>query len=345
VYWKPVYNLLEGQFELMVVNAQHIKAVPGRKTDVKDAEWLAQLLRHGLLKPSFIPSAPQRELRELTRYRTSLVEERSRTVNRLQKVLEDSNIKLARVVSNIMGLSAKAMLAKLLEGESDPEKLADLAQGRLREKRAALIEALQGELKPHHRFMLTEQLGHIDYLDEAIERLGEEIEARLHPFEQMLAHLDTIPGVNQRVAEIILAEVGTDMTQFKDAQHLASWAGLCPGNHQSAGKRLSGRTRKGNVALRRVLTEAAHAAGKTKQTYLGAQYRRLAGRRGKKVAVVAVAHSILVIVYYILKRGEDYKDLGVNHYQEIDQAKLGLEKRYVKRLEKLGYEVNLKKTG
>lgn len=342
-YWKPVYNLLEGQFALIVVNAQHIKAVPGRKTDVKDAEWLAELLRHGLLKASFIPSAPQRELRELTRYRTSLVEERSRIVNRLQKVLEDTNIKLGSVVSNIMGQSARAMLAALLEGESNPQVLADLAKGRLREKRAELVEALGGELKAHHRFMLSEQLSHIDYLDEAIERLNREIEEQLGPFEQALAHLDTIPGVNQRIAQIILAEVGTDMDQFADAAHLASWAGLCPGNKQSAGKRLSGKTRKGNGALKRALTEAAHAAGHTKNTFLGSQYRRLAGRRGKKVAVGAVAHSILVIVYHVLKRGEAYAELGANYYLETEQPKVGLEKRYIRQLEKLGYEVSLKK--
>ncbi len=344
-YWKPVYNLLEGQFELVVVNAQHIKAVPGRKTDVRDAEWLAELLRHGLLRASFIPSAPQRELRELTRYRTSLVEERSRIVNRLQKVLEDTNLKLASVVSNIMGQSARAILAKLLEGESDPELLADLAKGRLREKRAELVLALQGELKPHHRFMLTEQLGHIDYLDEAIERLGQEIEEQLRPFEEALVNLDSIPGVNQRIAEIILAEVGGDMDQFKDAAHLASWAGLCPGNKQSAGKRLSGKTRKGNAALRRALTEAGHAAGKTKNTYLGTKYRRIASRRGAKVAVLALAHNILVIVYYVLKRGEAYKELGVSYYSETEQAKKGQEKRFVKQLEKLGYQVSLKKAG
>lgn len=344
-YWKPVYNLLEDQFKLLVVNAAHIKAVPGHKTDVKDSEWLADLLRHGLLKASFIPAAPQRELRELTRYRTSLVEERSRIVNRLQKVLEDTNLKLGSVVSNIMGMSARAMLAKLLEGESNPEILADLAQGRLRTKRAALVLALQGQLKPHHRFMLSEQLSHIDYLEEAIERLGQEIEERLGPFEQALTRLDTIPGINQRIAQIILAEVGSDMSQFKDAQHLASWAGLCPGNRQSAGKRLSGKIRKGNVALRRALTEAGHAAGHTKNTFLGAQYRRIAARRGKKVALVALAHRILVIVYHVLARGENYKELGADYYRQSEQAQVGLQRRLVRRLEKLGYEVALKKTG
>lgn len=301
------------------------------------------MLRHGLLKASFIPSAPQRKLRELTRYRTNLVEARSRTVNRLQKVLEDTNIKLASVVSNIMGQSARAILASLLEGEKDPEVLADLAKGRLREKRAALVAALGGEFKPHHRFMLSEHLSHIDYLDEAIERLNTEIEEQLGPFEVALAQLDTIPGVNQRLAQIILAEVGSDMDQFKEAAHLASWAGLCPGNKQSAGKRLSGKTRKGNAALRRALTEAAQAAGRTKHSYLSTQYWRIAGRRGKKVAIGAVAHSILGIVYYVLKRGEEYQELGATYYREAAQAKAGLEKRYIRQLEKLGYEVSLKK--
>jgi transposase len=234
-YWKPVYNLLEGQFELMVVNAQHIKAVLGRKTDVKDAEWLAELLRQGLLKASLIPAAPQRQLRDLTRYRTSLVQERAREVNRLQKVLEDSNIKLASVVTDVMGVSARAILAQLLAGETDPQVLADLARGRLREKRVALAAALSAEIQAHHRFMLTELLGHIDYLEETIKRLSEEVAARLDPFEEAIAHLDTIPGVNRHVAEIVLAEVGPDMSHFKAGAHLASWLGLCPGNRASGG--------------------------------------------------------------------------------------------------------------
>ncbi len=344
-YWKPVYNLLEGQFELVVVNAHHIKAVPGRKTDVKDSEWLCDLLRHGLLRASFIPSSGQRQLRELTRYRTSLVEERAREVNRLQKVLEDSNLKLASVVTDIMGVSARAILDKLLTGETDPEVLAELARGRLREKKELLVQALQGELQAHHRFMVAELLAHIDYLDEAISRIGVEVAQRLDPFEAAITRLDTIPGVNRRVAEIILAEVGHDMNQFGDAAHLASWAGLCPGNKASGGKRLSGKIRKGNGALRRVLTEAAQAAAHTKNTFLSQFYRRLAGRRGKKIAIVALAHRILVIVYHVLAKGEEYQERA-SEYQSRTQTEQGkFQQRLVKKLEKLGYTVTLQPTG
>lgn len=344
-YWKPVYNLLEGQFELIVVNAQHIKAVPGRKTDVKDAEWLAELLRHGLLKASFIPSAPQRQLRDLTRYRTSLVQERAREVNRLQKVLEDSNLKLASVVTDIMGVSARAMLTQLLAGETDPQVLADLARGRLREKRAALEQALAGTLQPHHGFMLTELLGHIDYLEETIERLSTEVATRLEPIEAAVAHLDTIPGVNRRVAEIILAEVGPDMSKFADGKHLASWLGLCPGNKASGGKRLSGKTRKGNQAARQALIEASHAACRTRQSFLGELGRRIANRRGRRVAVVAVAHRIVLLIYQLLLKGEDYQELGASHRQAEEQANARAEQRLIHKLERKGYEVKLKATG
>lgn len=344
-YWKPVYNLLEGQFELMVVNAQHIKAVPGRKTDVKDAEWLAELLRHGLLKASFIPSAPQRQLRDLTRYRTSLVQERAREVNRLQKVLEDSNLKLASVVSDVMGVSARAMLERLVAGESDPQILANLAQGRLREKRAALVEALGAELKPHHRFMLKELLAHIEYLEKTIERLSTEVAERLGPFEEAVAHLDTIPGVNRRVAEIVLAEVGHDMSQFADGKHLASWLGLCPGNKASGGKRLSGKTRKGNQAARQALIEAGQAACHTRQSFLGELGRRIASRRGKRVAVVAVAHRIVLLIYELLSKDEDYQELGEHYQQARQQADERAEQRLIHKLQRRGYEVKLKATG
>lgn len=342
-FWKPVYNLLEGLFELVVVNAQHFKAVPGRKTDVRDAEWLADLLRHGLLRPSFIPSAPQRELRELTRYRTSLVEERTRIVNRLQKTLEDTNLKLSSVITDISGVSARAILSQLLAGESDPAVLAELARGRLRNKRAELEAALRGQLKAHHRFMLTEQLGHIDYLDEAIERLNEEVDERLKAEEVLIERLDQIPGINRRIAQITLVEVGSNMNQFPSDKHLTSWAGLCPGNHESAGKRYSGRTRKGNEALRRALTEAAHAAGKSKNTYLGGLYRRLAGRLGRKKAAIAVARRILVIIYHMLKRNEEYKELGLAYFDEHERELA--EKRLVRRLENMGYQVSLQKAG
>ena len=292
--------------EVLVVNAQHLKAVPGRKTDVKDAEWIADLLQHGLLQPSFVPPAPQRDLRELTRYRTSLVEERSRIINRLQKTLEDTNLKLASVASDLMGRSARDMLAALLAGEVDPSILAQLARGRMRAKRDLLEQALQGLLKPHHRFLLSEQLADIDALDEAIERMSAEIAERLHPYEAQLRRLETIPGIKQRLAEVILAEIGQDMHRFPSARHLASWAGMCPGNNESAGKRLSGRTRKGSPWLRSALVEAAHAAIHCKDSYLSAQYQRLAIRRGGKKATIAVSHTLLVIIYQLLSQDKDY---------------------------------------
>ncbi len=339
VYWKPIYNVLDGQVEVLVVNAQHLKAVPGRKTDVHDAEWLADLLQHGLLRASYIPSAAQRQVRELTRTRTRLVQQRSQTINRLQKVLEDSNIKLASVVSDIMGMSAQAILKALLEGQTDPSLLADLAQGRLRAKREQLEHALVGSFQPHHRFLIQEHLTHIDYLDEAIARLSREIAEQLRPYERLLGLLDTIVGINRRLAEVVLAEIGTDVQRFATAKHLASWAGMCPGNDQSAGKRLSGRTRKGNRWLRTALMEAAHAAARTKNSYFSAQYRRLGSRRGKQKALVAVAHSILVIIYVVMSRQEDYRELGGNYFDERDRQ--AVEKRLVRRLEHLGYQVAL----
>jgi len=339
VYWKPLYNLLEGHFELLVVNAQHIKTVPGRKTDVADAEWIADLLRHGLLRGSFIPDAPQREVRELTRYRRTLVDERARLINRIQKVLEDANIKLSSVVSNILGVSARTMLEALLAGQTDPCALAGLARGRLREKHDQLVQALSGFLKPHHAFMLTEHLAHLDYLGESIERVHTEIEQRLKAVADDIAFLDTIPGVSQQIAHVVLAEIGTDMSRFPSARHLASWTGVCPGNNESAGKRYSGKTRKGSPYLRNALVEAAHAAARTKNTYLAAQYRRLAARRGRKRALVALAHTILTIIYYILKRKEPYRELGGNYFDEHDRQ--AVEKRLVGRLRKLGYDVAL----
>jgi transposase len=339
VYWKPVYNVLEGQFELLVVNAQHIKAVPGRKTDVRDAEWLADLLQHGLLRPSFVPPAPQRELRDLTRYRTTLVHDRVRTVNRLHKVLEDANIKLAAVATDVVGVSARAMLEALLAGQSDPACLAALARGRLRDKHEHLVQALTGRLKAHHAFLIAEHLSHIDYLDEAITRVSAEIAERLRPFEDEITRLDTIPGVSRRTAEVLVAEIGTDMARFPSAQHLASWAGMCPGNHQSAGKQQRGTTRKGSPWLRQALAEAAHGAAHSKKTYLGAQYRRLVARRGKQRALVALGHSILMMVYYLLTRGTTYQELGPNYFDERERSLV--ERRLVRRLERLGYQVSL----
>lgn len=338
-YWKPVFNILENNFEVMVVNAQHISKVPGRKTDQSDAQWIAELLRYGLLKASFIPPLGQRELRELTRYRSSFIRERATLINRVQKVLESANIKLASVASDLMGVSGRAMLAALIEGQATPEQMAALARGRMREKRDLLVQALEGRVKAHHRFVLTELLCQIDNLDETISRFDQEIEVYCRPFEEAVALLDTIPGVGRETAEIIVAEIGHDMTRFPTADHLASWAGVAPGNNESAGKRRSGRTTKGNRALRTALNQAAHAAAKTKNTYLAAQYRRLAGRRGAKKAAVAVAHSILVIAYHLMLRKEPYRDLGGDYFDQRNVAATA--NRLVKRLERLGFQVSL----
>jgi transposase len=365
VYWKPVYNLLEGAFELLLVNAQHIKAVPGRKTDVRDAEWIADLLQHGLLTGSFIPPIGQRELRDLTRYRASVVEDRARVVNRLQKVLEDTNIKLGDVATDITGQSARAMLHALLAGQTDPVKLANLAKGKMRAKLAALEEALVGVIKPHQQFLLTELLAQLDSLDEAITRVGNEIatwmdrETPVEPeqsqpasalseqdeskkvltWAQAVALLCTIPGISQRSAQGILAEIGIDMSRFPTAGHLASWAGMCPGNHESAGKRLSGKTRKGSPYLRQLLVEAANAAARAKNTYLSAHYHRIAARRGRKRALIAVGHTILVIIHHMLSQQKSYEELGSNYFDERDRQ--NTERRLVRRLEKLGYQVEL----
>jgi transposase len=338
-YWRPVYNLLEGQFTVLVGNAYHMKTVPGRKTDVKDAEWIADLLRHGLIRGSFIPTPAQRQLRDLTRYRTHLVEERARLTNRLQTVLEDANVKLASVVTDIRGVSARAILSALVAGETDPTILAELARGRMRAKREVLAQAVVGRFTPHHAFLITEQLSQLDYLEEAIERVSTEITQRLADDQAALELLDTIPGVGRRAAEILLAEMGTDLSRFPSAKHLASWAGMCPGNKESGGKRLSGKTRKGNIWLRQVLFEVVHAARKTKETYLSAQYRRLDTRRGKQRALVALGHSILVSAYHILTRRVPYRELGPLYFDSLDRQRI--QQRLVQRLERLGYTVNL----
>lgn len=339
-YWKPVWNILEAKFELMLVNAQHIKAVPGRKTDVRDCEWIAELLRHGLLRGSFVPDREQRELRELTRYRTTLINERSAEVNRLQKVLEGANIKLASVASDVMGVSARQMLEALVAGSTDAQAMADLARGKLRNKLPELKQALTGQMGVHQRFMLAEQLAHIDDLDEAIARLDAEIEERMRPFAELIARLDTIPGVGTRIAQVIIAEIGTDLSRFPTAGHVASWAGMCPGNSESGGKRKSGKTRKGDSALRAALIEAAHAAGRKRNSYLRAQYHRLVARRGKKKAAVAVGHTILVIAYHLITNKESfYQDLGAHYFDERNRQRV--ERRLVGRLEALGYTVSL----
>ena len=338
-YWRPVYNLLEGQFTLLAGNAYHMKTVPGRKTEVKDAEWIADLLRHGLIRGSFIPAPARRQLRDLTRYRTHLVEERARLTNRLQTVLEDANVKLASVVTDIRGVSARAILAALIAGETDPVVLAELARGRMRSKREVLAQAVVGRFTPHHAFLIPEHLSQLDYLEEAVERVSAEIAQRPADEQAALELLDTIPGVGQRAAEILVAEIGTAMARFPSAKHLASWAGLCPGNKESGGKRLSGKTREGNPWLRQVLIEVAHAASKTKDTYLAAQYRRLATRRGKQRALVALGHSILVMVYHILSRRRPYRELGPLYFDILDRQRV--QQRLVQRLERLGYTVNL----
>lgn len=339
VYWKPLWNLLEDRFTLLLVNAQHVKAVPGRKTDVKDCEWLADLLRHGLLKPSFVPPRPQRELRELTRYRTSLVRERAAEANRIQKTLEGANLKLGDVASDVLGVSGRHILEALIAGTDDPALLADLAQGKLRDKRAVLERALTGRIGAHQRFLLGEQLAHLHSLEGSIERVSAEIEERLRPFAEAVARLDEMPGVGQRTAEILLAEVGPDLQAFPSARHLASWAGVCPGQHESAGKRRTGKTRKGNQWLRTALVEAAKAAVKKKGSYLAAQYARLAARRGAARATLAVAHSLLVTAYYLLTRGTRYVDLGADHLDQRNRDQL--QRRLVRRLEGLGLRVTL----
>lgn len=309
------------------------------KTDVKDAEWIADLLRHGLIRGSFIPSPEQRHLRDLTRYRTHLIEERARLTNRLQAVLEDANVKLASVVTDVRGVSARAILEALLAGATDPTLLADLARGRLRTKRDALARAVVGRFTGHHAFLLTEHLSHLDYLEEAMERVSAEIAARLREDLAAVELLDTVPGISARSAEVLLAELGTDLSRFPDARHLASWAGMCPGNAESGGKRLSGKTRKGNQALRQALIQIAHVASKTKDTSLAAQFRRIASRRGKKRALVALGYTILVIVYHILTRRQPYHELGVASFDRLDHQRV--EQRLVRRLERLGYTVSL----
>ena len=339
VYWKPVWNLLEDDFTLLLVNAAHFKQLPGRKRDVGDAAWLADLLRHGLVQGSFVPDRPGRELRELTRYRSSLVRERTAEVNRLHKTLEGANIKLASVVSDVTGVSARAMLGALVAGQEDAAAVADLAVGQLRRKRGELEQALTGRMSAHQRFMVAQHLAHIDALDDQIAVVGEEIGERLRPFESHLRALDTIPGIGRWSAEIIVAEIGTDMARFPTPGHLASWAGMCPGQNESGGKRRSGKTRKGSPWLRVTLTEAAYAAGRGKGTYLADRYHRLLRRRGKKKAALAVGRTILEVCHHVLSTGELYDDERVR--ARPTPTTLTQTQRLVRQLEQLGHRVTL----
>ena len=339
IYWRPVFNLLEEDFTILLVNAAHIKTVPGRKTDVKDCEWIADLLSHGLLRGSFIPPEPIRDLRDLTRYRKSLTDERVRQVQRLQKFLEGANIKLASVASNVMGVSGRAMLEALTAGSTDPQVLSELAKGRLRKKLPELKKALEGRFRSHHGFMVAEILTHLDFLDEAIERVSQEVSNCIFPFSRKVELMDLVPGINQRVAEGVLSEMGVDMSFFPSHRHAASWVGLCPGNNESAGKRKNGRVRKGNPWLRRYLIEASWAAVKKRGTYLSALYYRLVPRRGKTKAIVAVAHSLLVMIYHILKDQAPYRELGSHYFNKLNAAYV--QRHHVRRLESLGFKVIL----
>jgi len=370
-YWKPVYNLLEDTFEVLIVNARHVARVPGRKTDASDSEWLAELMLHGLLKASFIPPKPQRALRELTRYRSKLTEERGRIVNRVQKLLEGANIKLSSVVSDIQGVSAQAMLREIIAGQTDAEALAQLARGRLRNKISELEKALTGLVQPHHRFLLAKQLAHIDFLDEQITDIGAEIghqvEAMSQPstpppattvdpetgelvpatnsapsltWAKAVTLAGTHPGIDQQSAEKVLAEIGIDMTQFPVDKQLAAWIGVAPGNNESGGKRGSGRTRKGNQNAKSILVQIAWAAVRTKGTFLQARFHRLAARRGKKRAIMAIAHSIAISLWHMLSKGVPYQELGGDYFDKRNkEAKVA---RLTRQLEKLtGGTVNV----
>ncbi len=344
VYWKPVFNILEGPLSVILVNARDVKAVPGRKTDVRDCEWLADLLRHGLLKASFIPPLEIREVRELTRYRQTLVKEHTALANRIQKLIESANIKLGQVATDVLGASGRLMLRALADGETDTEVLVEMARSSLRTKKPELRRALTSRLTPAQRFVLNELLGRLAEIEAATGRVNEEIAREVaegaDPFvSEAVKLLQTIPGIGLRVAEVIVSEIGVDMTRFPTDAHLASWAGLCPGNNESAGKRRSTQTTKGSPYLRAALTQAAWAVAHTKQTYLAAQYHRLARRMGRKKALVAVAHSLLVIVYHVLARRADYRELGGDYFDR--QQHQTQQQRLIKRLERMGLRVTV----
>lgn len=339
VFWKPIYNILDGQFQILLVNARHIKNVPGRKTDVRDCEWIAQLLQCGLLRGSFIPPKPQRELRDLTRMRTQLTHEMSAVANRIHKVLEDTNVKLGLVATDALGVSGRKIIRALIDGETDTAKMADMACGRLRDKIAMLEQALVGKVTDHHRFLLKALMDHLAYLESQIERFNERIDKAARPFAKAIAALIPMPGYELASAQSVIAEIGPDMNPFPTDAHLCSWAKICPGNNESAGKRKSGTTGHGNRWLQATLIQVAWAASHKKNSYFQAQYRRLAGRRGKKRAIVAVAHSVLTDTFHILKHGTTYRELGGNYFDRLQHDRV---RRYhVKRLQDLGYQVEL----
>ncbi len=339
VFWKPVYYVLEARFTVLLLNAAHVKQVPGRKTDVRDCQWIAELLEHGLLRGSFVPPPGIRDLRELTRYRRTQIQERTRVANRLHKVLQDANVKLSNVTHHVLGVSGRAMLDALVAGTTDPDVLADLARGQLRKKLPALRQALTGRFRAHHAFLLGQILAHLDYLEEAIAAVSAHIEEQLRPFAPQVERLMTIPGVQRRTAETILAEIGTDMAVFPTAGHLASWAGMCPGNDESAGKRRSGKTRKGSKWLRTSLIEAANAAARTKATALGARYRRILPHRGHRKAIVAVGRHILEISHHLLRTDRTYQELGPDYFDRRHAERL--QRRCIRQLEQLGLQVTI----
>jgi len=342
VYWKPVWNIFEGIFTVLLVNAQHVKAVPGRKTDAKDCQWIADLLQHGLLRGSFVPPSPIRQLRDFTRTRASLRQDHTAVANRMQKILEDANIKLASVASDWLGVSGRIILNQMLDGEEDTGKLAHLCRGRLREKIPEMQLALEGRMTEHHRWMLRLQREQLEFLEAQIAKLDAKIQEHMSDYQKAVDLCTTIPGIEAIAAANLIAEIGVNMEQFPSAQHLASWAGLCPGNNESAGKRLSGKARNGSVWLRRNLCQAAWAASHSKNTYLSAQFRRLAARKGKKRAIVAVGHTILVIVFHMLKNQQPYRDLGAEYFDRRNAEQL--KRSLVRRLERLGVQVSIVST-
>ena len=341
VYWKPIFNILEEDFKILLVNAMHIKNVPGRKTDVLDSEWICKLLRTGLLKGSFIPPKKIRELRELTRYEEKLIRNISSEKNRIQKILEDANIKLSSVLSDMYGVTGTKILKELLKGELSAEELSELAKGKLSGKKELLRKALEGKLTSHHKLMIEASLSHIKAMEEIIEKLEEQINKLLEEYEEEYKLLQSIPGVKGKTAVGIIAEIGVDMEQFPSSRHLCSWAGISPGNNESGGKKKRGKITKGSKWLKNKLVQAAWAASRTKETYLSSKYKSLVVRIGKKRALVAIAHKILQIAYYIIKNKESYKELGGNYLELLREHRIV--KRLTKRLNKLGYEVNLEK--